>query len=530
MSVELCSECDSPLAAHQRYCLICGARAGVCSPQLLALLRRIPQQAEPGERAGAIPEQAPSVADPVARASSLRVPPARVSALLVLGFLGFGVLLGGAAGSRVSDTLAASVAPLKLVLPAQNATSSEAPPAASSEPEVAESEPPPAEEQPTPTPAPTASASTPTTSSKSSEAKGKSEKPPSPTASTKLPAIAHVFVIMLSEQPYAAVFGPESKARYLSRTLERRGTLLVRYDAVAHGGLADELALLSGQGPTAQTAANCPTYDDVVPATPAADGQALGDGCVYPLATKTLADQLRAKRLSSRAYVQGLGEAAGQPSPCAHPQLGQSDPSAAPSASGGPYATFRNPFLYFHSLTDSTACASEDVGVGALRADLASAKRTPSFSYVVPDRCHDGNPTPCTPGAPAGMAPADAFLAQIVPTILASKAYRQSGLLVITVDQAPASGELADSSSCCGQPSYPNLPSAQAGVGRGGGTVGALLLSPFLKGAVTSQAQYNHFSLLRTIEDLFALKHLGYAGLAAVKPIEAALFSAAKQG
>jgi len=90
---------------------------------------------------------------------------------------------------------------------------------------------------------------------------------------------------------------------------------------------------------------------------------------------------------------------------------------------------------------------------------------------------------------------------------------------VITVDEAPSSGEFADSSGCCGQPSYPNLPAATAaGLSpRGGGTVGALLLSPLIKGGATSQEPYSHFSLLRTIEDLFAVSHLGYAALPAVK-------------
>ncbi len=521
MSAQLCGECGASLAEDQHYCLICGARAGVRSPQLLALLERIDQQRtslEPvaGRQAAALDADPPAV--------GLRLPSSRIAALLVLGCLGFGILLGSTAGSRVADTLAASVAPLKLVLPAQGTSGSEASTAASPAAQAPESEVPPVEEQPTPTasvasPTPAPAATTP------SEAKKPATAPVSP---KKLPAIKHVFVIMLSEEPYAAVFGPESQARYLAHTLERDGTLLIRYDAVAHAGLADELALLSGQGPTTQTSEDCPVYSDLAPATPAADGQVLGSGCVYPATTATLVSQMGAKHLSARAYLQGLGEGAGTPSPCAPPQSGQPDPTTAPGS--GAYATFRNPFLYFHALSDPSRCAGEDLGLAALRADLASAKRTANFSYIVPDRCHDASPIPCTSGAPAGVAPADAFLAQVVPTILASKAYKQDGLLAITVDQAPASGEFADSSSCCAQPTaYPNLAPSTAG-GHGGGTVGALLLSPFLKGAVTSQEPYNHFSLLRTIEDLFALRHLGYAALPAVKPLDPALFSAAKKG
>jgi hypothetical protein len=127
--------------------------------------------------------------------------------------------------------------------------------------------------------------------------------------------------------------------------------------------------------------------------------------------------------------------------------------------------------------------------------------------------------------------PADSFLKTVVPEILRSSSYRTGGLLVITVDEAPSSGEFADSSSCCGQPQYPNLDAPATGLSpRGGGTVGALLLSPFIKGATTSQQPLNHFSLLRTIEDLFKVRHLGYAARAGVTAFEASMFTVAPKG
>jgi hypothetical protein len=48
--------------------------------------------------------------------------------------------------------------------------------------------------------------------------------------------------------------------------------------------------------------------------------------------------------------------------------------------------------------------------------------------------------------------------------------------------------------------------------GPGGGRVGAVLLSPFIKPGTVSNVGYNHYSLLRSIEDIFSLDHLGYAG------------------
>jgi hypothetical protein len=349
-----------------------------------------------------------------------------------------------------------------------------------------------------------------------------------------------VFVIMLSDQPYASVFGPTAAAPYLSRTLEHKGELLVRYYAVAHQQLANGIALISGQGPTAETAANCPTYSDIVPATVGADEQVTGQGCVYPSSTETLPGQLTAKHLTWRAYIEGMDEGASgmgaPPAPadgaCGHPALGAAAGGGAPipvptPPAGQTYATWRNPFVYLQSLIGSPACASNDVGLDKLASDLSNPKSTPSFAYIAPDLCHDGSPTPCASGAPAGIAAAEGFLKRVVPEILGSKAYKESGLLAITVDEAPSSGEFADSSSCCGQPQFPNLPPSTSALGpEGGGQVGALLLSPYIAKAGVSQEPYNHFSLLRTTEDLFGLKHLGYAGLSKVNSFEPSIFAA----
>ncbi|HXC23188.1 MAG TPA: alkaline phosphatase family protein, partial [Solirubrobacteraceae bacterium] len=368
-------------------------------------------------------------------------------------------------------------------------------------------------------------------SSGSKESSGGGEGSPSK-AAAKLPAIKHVFLVMLDDEPYATAFGPASQAKYLTGTLEKQGELLLRYYAVAHEGLADGIALLSGQGPTEATAANCPAYSEISPAASGSAGQVLGKGCLYPPSTQTLMSQLAAKHLTWKAYVEGIDEGSGTPKACAHPASGAADPSATAPAAGGTvpgYQTWRNPFVYFGAIAGSSACASDDVGMSALRGDLASEKSTASFSYIAPGPCDDGNPTPCAPGKTDGMVAADAFVQKVVPEILASKTYKQNGLLAITVDDAPTTGEYADSSSCCRQPKFPNLP-APTGAAKlsapGGGQVGLLLLSPFIKkGGSLVQETYNHFSLLATIEQVFGLPKLGYAALPEVKPLSASLFS-----
>jgi hypothetical protein len=520
-----CETCGGALDADQRYCLNCGNRAGPRDPALLEMKRRA---GAPASR-----EPSPPEPDPGPPAAGLRLPTPRISALLVLVFLGFGTLLGSAAGSRPSR-LAADVSPrLKLVVPAP-ASSAATPSTSTQAAEAPESEP---EKTPEAEGSSTGKSKAAGSKAKSSESESETEtetgekksseeeksgesKSSAAKPATALPSFKHVFLIVLSDEPYAAMFGPEAKARYLAGTLEKKGELLLRYDAIAHEQLANEIALVSGQGPNAQTAANCPTYTALTPGGAGAEGQVLGSGCVYPASTPTLAGQLAAQHLTWKAYIQGIDEPGAAPAACAHPALGAGDPTFG----AGPYATFRDPFVYFESVTSSSTCAADVVGLGALAGDLsAGAESTPSLAYIVPDRCHDGGPTSCAPGAPSGPADADGFLESVVPEILASKAYKAGGLLVITSDEAPSSGESADSSSCCGQPAYPNLPPVE-GHGRGGGAVGALLISPDVPAGKTSGEQYNHFSLLRTIEDTFKLPHLGYAGLSAVKSLAPELF------
>ena len=511
-----CEACGSPLAADQRYCLLCGARAGGRSPQLDALLERIRAPERPA------PSEAPPAEAPARRA--LRLPGPWVSAALVLAFVGFGALLGDVSSSPLR--LAAAGSPLKLYVRHN-------PKAAPSTGTGTATEPPPVEAQETPASEEGAEATSGESAGEgegeAAAKEGSASKKPAPKKTVeqhaaKLTDIHHVFVVMLADQPYAANFGPESKNAYLSRTLEKKGELLLRYEAVAHEHLPNGIALLSGQGPTAQTASDCPTYSALAPGTAGSQEQVLGEGCVYPSSVQTLPGQLTAKGLTWKAYVQGIDEGPGTPVACPHPALGAEDPTFAT----GPYAGYRNPFVYFQSIVGSSECASSDVGLAALAGDLRRAATTPSLSYIVPDRCTDGGPSACTAGAPAEPADSSSLLGTVVGEIMGSQAYKQGGLIVVTADEAPSAGEYGDSSSCCGQPAYPNFISP--GRQHGGGAVGALLLSPFVKGGTTVSESYNHYSLLRTIEDVFGLSHLGYAALPAVKPFPASLLNAPRKG
>ena len=63
----------------------------------------------------------------------------------------------------------------------------------------------------------------------------------------------------------------------------------------------------------------------------------------------------------------------------------------------------------------------------------------------------------------------------------------------------------------------------------GGGRVGLLLLSSFVKpGTVNQTDYYNHYSLLRSIEDLFGLTTTGYAAAPALPAFDITVYTAFK--
>jgi hypothetical protein len=332
------------------------------------------------------------------------------------------------------------------------------------------------------------------------------------------PAITHVWLIDLSGQSFAGALAHGAPDPYLAKQLVGQGTLLSNYTLTATSPLANDIALLSGQGVNTDTEQDCPTYSEVTPPTLTGKGLTEGIGCVYPKAAQTLADQLSVADLTWRAYLQDMAPTApaapttatgSPPTPatpsapvnpteastgpsCRHPALGASEPLTPPTP-GEDYLGFRNPFVYFNSLLASGACASDDLDLSQLSSSLASATSTPNLSWIVPSACHDGAPTQCAAGSPSGLAAADAFLKEVVPSILANAAYKSAGLIVITFDSGPP--------AAAGTPPGSSAPA----------DVGALLLSPFVKRNATVKTDFNAFSLLKSLERLYGVPFLGHA-------------------
>jgi hypothetical protein len=327
----------------------------------------------------------------------------------------------------------------------------------------------------------------------------------------KTTRIRHVFVINLENTSYDTTFGPSSPAPYLSKELTAKGQLLSQYFGIGHVSLGNYIAQISGQGPSKATQTDCTTFSEFEVTGTGELGQVLGDGCVYPASVKTIADQLTAKHLTWRGYMEDIANSATEPKTCRHPEIGASDTTLA-ARPGDQYATRHNPFVYFHSIIDSPLCDKNVVGLDQLAPDLAGAKKTPNLVYITPNLCNDGHDEPCVDDKPGGLVSADAFLQEWVPKILASPAFKKDGMLVVTFDEA----EISESSDCCGPTPAPNV--TQAGLsGPGGGRVGAVVISKFVTPGTTNDTPYNHYALLCSMEDAFGLKHLGLAGRPGLK-------------
>jgi hypothetical protein len=333
-----------------------------------------------------------------------------------------------------------------------------------------------------------------------------------------LPPIKHVWIVVLENKSYPTTFGDGSQAPYLAKTLTSQGQLLTQYYGTGHNSLDNYITMVSGQPPDQDTQGDCQTYTDFAGAV-GGDGVAVGNGCVYPTAVKTIGDQLEAKGLTWRQYAEDMASSSTEPKTCRHPPLNQADQSEGAKATDQ-FATKHTPFVYFHSIIDRQAfCDTNVVDLSALPGDLASASTTPSYSLITPDLCSDGHDTPCVDGRPGGLQSVNDFLQTWIPQITGSPAYADGGLLIITFDEA--SGDATD---CCGEPMSPNTPS-NGGSGNGGGRVGAVLLSRYIKAGGVNDTPYNHYSLLRSTEDLFGLSHLAYAANDGLKPFAEDVFT-----
>jgi hypothetical protein len=167
------------------------------------------------------------------------------------------------------------------------------------------------------------------------------------------------------------------------------------------------------------------------------------------------------------------------------------------------YERKHNPFVSYSDVQSSPARMSKIVDLGQLNSDLA-AGRVPNYVWISPDQCNDmhGRSTAgdCNYANVQGLiSTGDTFLSNTVGSIMSSSAWKGNSQIFIMWDESDYTGSgfggFGDDSGCC-----------DSVAGQGGGHVVSLVISHSGDDGRTSHVAYNHYSLLRTIQDGW---HLG---------------------
>jgi hypothetical protein len=276
---------------------------------------------------------------------------------------------------------------------------------------------------------------------------------------TRIPVFGHIILVVMENLDFTQAQKVPSLQKLMTDYAYTSD-----YTAINHPSLPNYIALISGD-----------TYGFGHDCQPSPD-------CHVPATGKSLADTLEANGLTWKAYIEAM------PQPCTT----ENTPD---------YVVRHNPFIYFDNIRDDlNRCTGHDVPFPQFKTDLDNGN-LPNFSWISPDLCNSMH-NKCEL-LESRVNEGTEWLSTWIPNILGSEQFQQDGLLVITFDEG------ASNDGCCGSD--------------GGGRVLTLLISPnpqVRNSGWFSDTPYNHYSLLRTIEDNWNLPYLGHSGDAEILPMD----------
>ena len=265
----------------------------------------------------------------------------------------------------------------------------------------------------------------------------------------------HVIWIWFENHGYDAVIGSR-EAPFTNRLAAACG-LATNYHNVTHPSLPNYIAATSG------------------------DTQGITDDCLpgeCPQNVQSLFGQLRARGKNWTAYNESM------PSACGLEDGSGSNPP-------GNYAPKHDPAVYYLPLRPDCRKRVLPLGTppaGAFSRELRSG-RLGAFTFITPNLCNDTHDCPVSAG--------DRWLARWLPAIVSAPAYRAGHTAIfITWDE----GEGGESNTCA-------LDTTDAGC-----HVAMLVVSPSTPRGARSALLFNHYSLLKTTEQLLGIAgFLGHA-------------------
>jgi len=253
-----------------------------------------------------------------------------------------------------------------------------------------------------------------------------------------VPAFDRVFIVTLENQSYANALGGMP---FLNRLANRYG-LAVNYFANTHPSIGNYFWLTTGQ-----VISNDSNFSGTVTAD-------------------NIVRQLTSAGKSWRAYAENL------------PSIGYT------GADQYPYVKRHNPFSYFSDVLASQAQANNIVPFSQFSIDLANSQ-LPNYSFIIPNQYNNSHD--CPPSIPNctnndKLTTADQWLQNNLDPLIASAAFRQNGLLIITFDE-----------------------SVTADTQNGGGHVLTAVISSKVRQAFQPSTLYQHESALRLIGEALGI-------------------------
>ena len=271
-------------------------------------------------------------------------------------------------------------------------------------------------------------------------------------SSAKPVPLERVFVVVLENKNFESVMGnldlPQINA------LIKRGGLATNYWGLVHPSMGNYVAMVSGD--------LYGIHDD--------DSSRL-------LVGPTLMDQLEETGKGWKAYMESI------------PAAGSGVLYTVPDVL---YAKKHNPFLLFKSI-QTTARAKNVVPLEQLYSDLKNPK-APALLYIVPNQCNDMHGAPGCLGRGSLMKRGDTYVGKLVADILASRAWTKNSALVLTFDEGDFENRRTPPSAL-----------------EAGGHILTLVITGNNPKPRSSDLVFNHYSLLRTLEEGFGLPLLGGA-------------------
>jgi phosphatidylinositol-3-phosphatase len=275
--------------------------------------------------------------------------------------------------------------------------------------------------------------------------------------------VKHVVVIFMENNSYKTIMS-SSSTPYIHSLAGACG-LATNYHNITHPSLPEYIAATSGLS-RAQLA---PFLPDCTP-SPA---------CEW--AGNNIFQQLNMKGRGWKGYAESM-------------------PAKCSRANYGFYAPRHNPAVYY---TDLTNCAQRDIPLGTttsspLLKNFSKERTAPAYAWITPNLCDDMHGTS---GCPKNLLKTgDSWLSHWIPKLASSNVYKKHDTVIfLTWDEGEpgTSGE-----NCATNTTDP------------GCRVVMIPIAPSVKKGKRVRTLFNHYSLLKSSEDLLGLPELGQAAKA----------------